>query len=92
MKCGNNVNILTFTQLVAKVSFVILLKAKSIPGLEEAHLVVGPEVEEVALVDDPAELLAVGVGQLPVLTHSSRILQTYSIPPVSFPSAITYKR
>ena len=84
--------IITFTQLVAKVSSVVDLKAKSVAWLEEAHLVVGPEVEEVALVDDPAQLLAVGVGQLPVLTHSSRILQTYSIPPVSFPSAITYKR
>ena len=84
--------IITFTELVTKVSFVILLKAKTIPGLEEAHFVVGPEVEEVALVGDPAQLLAVGVGQLAVLTHSSRILQTYSVPPVSFPSAITYKR
>ena len=85
-------NIITFTQLVAKVSFVVDLMAKSIPGLEKAHFVVCPEVEEVALVGDPAELLAVGVGQLPVLTHSSRILQAYSIPPMSFPSTITYKR
>ena len=77
---------------MAKVSSVVDLKAKSIPGLEEAHFVVGPEVEEVALVDDTAQLLAVGVGQLAVLTHSRGILQTYSVPPVAFPSAITYKR
>ena len=84
-------NIITFTELVAKVSFVVDLMAKSIAGLEKAHLVVCSEVEEVALVGDPAQLLAVGVGQLAVLTDSSRILQTYSVPPVSLPSAITYK-
>ena len=46
--------IITFTQLVAKVSSVVDLKAKSVAWLEEAHFVVGPEVEEVALVGDTA--------------------------------------
>ena len=88
----NKMNIITFTELVAKVSSVVDLKAKSIPGLEEAHFVVGPEVEEVALVGDPAQLLAVLVGQLAVLTHSRGILQSHSVTQVSFPSAITYER